>query len=49
VKAAAVAVLPGDQRVAFLLREYHDRPDAEMAKVMGCSRRPWNGGCIAPN
>ncbi len=37
--AAAVAALPEEQRAAFVLSEYHDLPDAEIAGVMGCSRK----------
>jgi RNA polymerase sigma-70 factor (ECF subfamily) len=37
--AAAVAALPEDQRVALILSEYHALPDAEIATIMGCSRK----------
>ena len=37
--AAAVALLPEDQRTAILLSEYEDFSDAQIAAVMKCTRK----------
>lgn len=37
--AAAVALLPEDQRTAFVLSEYEALPNAEIAAIMQCSRK----------
>jgi RNA polymerase sigma factor (sigma-70 family) len=42
---AALAQLPRKQRAALVLRYYEDLPDAEVARVLGCSEQTVRSQC----